>query len=111
TGDFRKALEAIISRFQEDDVKVSDIYDSKARAAFFDKRIDPKALPSPNKITDEYKNVTINEKPQQPQPTAKATTKRQISIPASNLRKRLINYSLRISHPRINAIYNELKNK
>lgn len=110
-ADFRKAIEAIISRFQEDNIKVADIYDSAARRDFFEKRIPPEALPKKSGNPSDYKPVDMPKKSSSAAPAAKPAAKKQISIPPTNLRKRLINFPLRISHPRINAIYNELKNK
>lgn len=135
---FRRGLEAVIFRFKEDDINVGDIYDSVARGRFFSERISPSDLPgsrkptiSPTEKNGPEDNVIQESKPQADEPVIEAPVGddagldsseqvdegvkeaggRRRSVPASNLRKRLINFTLKISQPRINNIYLELKNK
>lgn len=132
---FRKGLEAVIFRFKEDDINVGDIYDSPARQRFFSERIDPLDLPESQKplvASSEKGSFDDNSvsKPnidapikapsvggasdapaEETDPAVKEAGGKRRSVPASNLRKRLINFTLKVSHPRINNIYLELKNK
>jgi len=131
---FRKGLEAVIFRFKEDDINVGDIYDSTARQRFFSERIARADLPvsqsapiSPTKKNGFESDVSPSRKPQADEPEAPTIGEnvesdsgeqevreagvRRRSVPASNLRKRLINFTLKVSQPRINNIYLELKNK
>lgn len=111
---FRKSLEAIIERFQEDNLTVRDIYTKEHRKDFIDKRIDQADLPSSKNIKNEYVYVEDIKKEEQlkENPEAiQAPTKKARSIPKSNLRKRLINFNLRIQQDRINNIYYELREK
>lgn len=138
---FRRALEAVIFRFKENNINVGDIYDSKLIKRFFSDLIDKADLPGPQSGSSQPVNivsspdlgkidnsehlvhgtpsievggasgvaVSLNTSEQEVDVNL-AGGKRK-SVKASNLRKHLINFTLKISQPRINNIYLELKNK
>jgi len=108
---FRCGVESVIHRFQEDNIKVSDIYDSGDRAVFFKTRISEDSLPSPEEIGETYKKIDIFVEHEESKKGKKSKPKQSKTVPPANLRRNLINYTLKISHSRINAVYLELKNK
>ncbi len=108
---FRGSVESIVHRFYEDGISVSDIYDKSKRKRFLANRISSVELPKESDFSMEYSSLSDAQIYEASNSSKESKTKKTKAKQPSNLRKHLINYSLRITHVRINAIYHELKSK
>ena len=119
-SDFRGIAECVVERMLEDDFNVKQIYHKEDQEKFIRDKIPNNILPTPESLLSDSQTWRLSnldtktltkEQKEGLKPKRGGTDKPTRPKSQSQNRKRLIDFSLKVTSKRINKIYYELKNE